>query len=279
MATEVSHPPPREALEEIDNPIERLKLLSGDDDQIAKYLDTIEVTSPREREMLREISRTRPLARPDRFPQAHRNVVEALESLARHGYKGTAAGRRLGPLRAVARWGVQLAARYVVVSHVKNVARQLRNLYSLREIQAQPGSEERRELRRARMDAERMVEVLEAKELALPTFLVGGAAIPVFAAIGRATGLLGSPTWAAALSVAAMLIALAVSWLILRGAALASRRIRLATRGPMQTLWSAIGWCGNPPKDQSRTFVIVSVALTLGAWILVPVLLAIAVAL
>jgi hypothetical protein len=47
----------------------------------------------------------------------------------------------------------------------------------------------------------------------------------------------------------------------------------------MQTLWSTIGWCGNPPKDQSRTFVIVSVALTLGAWILVPVLLAIAVAL
>jgi hypothetical protein len=279
MATEVSHPPPEDALEEIDNPIERLKLLSGDDDQIAKYLDTIEVTSPREREMLREISRTQPLARPCRFPQAHRNVVESLESLARHGYKGTAAGRRLGPLRALARWGVQLAARYVVVSHVKNVAKQLRNLYGLREIQAKPGSEERRELRRARMDAERMVEVLEEKELALPTFLVGGAAIPVFASVGRATGLLGSATWVVALSVAAMAIALAVSWLILRGAALASRRIRLATRGPMQTLWSAIGWCGSPPRDQSRTFVIVSVALTLGAWIIVPVLLAIAVAL
>jgi hypothetical protein len=72
--------------EEIDNPIERLKLLSGNEDEIAKYLDAIEVTSPREREMMHEISRTSPLARPDLFPQAHRNMVEALESLARHGY-------------------------------------------------------------------------------------------------------------------------------------------------------------------------------------------------
>jgi CHASE3 domain sensor protein len=38
--------------EEIDNPIERLRLLSGDDDEIAKYLDALEVTSPREREMM-----------------------------------------------------------------------------------------------------------------------------------------------------------------------------------------------------------------------------------
>jgi hypothetical protein len=83
-------------LEEIDNPIERLKLLSGNDDEIAKYLDAIEVTSPREREMMQEISRTRPLARPDLFPQAHRNMVEALESLARHGYHGTGAGKRRG---------------------------------------------------------------------------------------------------------------------------------------------------------------------------------------
>ena len=56
------------ALEGIDNPIERLKLLAGNDEEIARYLDTIEVTSPREREMLREIARTRPLADPDRFP-------------------------------------------------------------------------------------------------------------------------------------------------------------------------------------------------------------------
>jgi hypothetical protein len=265
-------------LEEIDNPIERLKLLGEDDDAIGKYLDAIEITSPREREMLHEISRTRPLARPDRFPEAHRNVVEALESLARHGYKGTTAGRRAGPLKAAARWAVQLVARYVVVSHIKNMTNQLRNLYGLREIQAVPQTTERRELRRARMDADRMVAALQTKELGLPTFLIGGAALPLFASLGRATGLLESTLFASILAVAGMIFALLASWVILRGAALASRRIRLSTRGPARLLWDTIGWCGNPPKDQSRTFVIVSVALTLGSWILVPILVGIAIA-
>jgi hypothetical protein len=178
----------------------------------------------------------------------------------------------------VAAWGVQLVGRYVVVSHVKNVSRQLRNLYGLREIQALPGSGERRELRRARMDAERMVEALEARELGLPTFLIGGALLPIIAALGRLTGVLGSALWASVVSVIGMLLALAAAWVILRGAALASRRIRLATRGPAEALWRTIGWCGNPPRDQSRTFVIVSIALTLGAWILIPILVGIALA-
>jgi hypothetical protein len=267
-----------EILEEIDNPIERLKLLSGNDDEIAKYLDAIEVTSPREREMMHEISRTRPLARPDVFPQAHRNMVEALESLSRHGYHGTGAGKSMGPLRAGVRWGVQLVARYLVVSHVRNLSTKLRNLYGLREIQALPGSVERRELHRARLDAERMVEALQTRELALPAFLVGGAALPIVASLGRITGLFESTLFATIIGVIGMLVALAASWIILRGAALASRRIRLATRAPLQVLWSAIGWNGKPPKDSTRTFVLVSVGLTLGAWILVPILVGIALA-
>ena len=75
-----------------------------------------------------------------------------------------------------------------------------------------------------------------------------------------------------------MLISLAASWVILRGAALASRRIRLATSAPMETVWTTIGWCGRPPKDSTRTFVFVSICLTIAAWILVPLLVAIALA-
>jgi hypothetical protein len=278
MATEPAQSPQAETLEEIDNPIERLKLLGENEDAIAKYLDAMEVTSPREREMLHEISRTRPLAHPDRFPEAHRNMVEALESLARHGYHGTTAGRRIGPLRAVVRWAVKLVARYVVVSYVKEMSNELRNLYTLREMQAVPGTDERWELRRARTDAERMVEALKRRQLGLPTFIIGGALVPLFATLGRVTGLLGSTTWAAALAIVGVVIALGASWVILRGAALASRRIRLATRGPAQSLWNTIGWCGRPPRDQSRTFVIISVALTVGSWILVPLLVGIALA-
>ena len=270
--------PQEPPLEDIDNPIERLKLLAEDDEGIARYLDAIEVTTPREREMLREISRTRPLAQPDRFPQAHRNMAEALESLARHGYHGTVAGRGTGPLRPVIRWGVQLVARYLVVSHVKTLSRRLRNLYVLREVEAVPATDERRELRRARMDAERMVEALETKELAVPAFVIGGVALPLVASIGRLTGVLERTLWAVIVGTVGALVALAASWVILRGAALASRRIRLATRGPLQALWNTVGWCGNPPKDSTRTFVLISVGLTVGCWIIVPILVGIALA-
>ena len=265
-----------ELLEEIDNPIEQLRLLSGNDEEIARYLDAIEVTSPREREMMQEIARTRPLASPELFPQAHRDVAEALESLARHGYHGAGGGGKTGPLRGLVRWGIRLVARFVVVSHVGHLATEIRNLYTLREIEALPGSIERYELRRARLDAERMVGALKKKELGLPAFLIGGIALPVFASLGSITALLANPAWAAAIGVAGMLIALAASWVILRGAALASRRIRLATNAALRTLWDAIGWCGNPPEDSTRTFVVVSVGLTIGCWVLVPVLVGVA---
>jgi hypothetical protein len=267
-----------ELLEEIDNPIERLKLLSGNEDEISKYLDAIEVTSPREREMMHEISRTRALADVGTFPQAHRNMVEALESLARHGYHGTSAGRGLGPLRAAVAFFVQLVARYLVVSHIRNVSKQMRNLYGLREIQALPGTDERRELRRARMDADRMVDALATSEIGVPVFLYGALAVPVLASIGRATGLLGSTVWGTVIGVVGVLIALAASWVILRGAALASRRIRLATRPPQEVLWKTIGWCGKPPKPQTKTFVIVSVGLLLAAFIILPIVIAVSIA-
>ena len=268
----------QELLEEIDNPIERLKLLSGNDDEVAKYLDAIEVTSPREREMLQEIARTQPLARPGLFPQAHRNTVEALESLARHGYHGAGGAGTTGPLRGLVRWAVRLVARFVVVSHIRDLSKNMRNLYTLREIQAVPGSLDRYELRRARLDAERMVEALKTREIGLPAFVVGGVALPLLASLGSIAGLLNDPVWASVIGVTGMLVALAASWVILRGAALASRRIRLAMRGPLRTLWSAVGWCGDPPHDSTRTFVIVSVGLTIGCWILVPILVGIALA-
>lgn len=266
------------ATEAQDNPLERLKLLRGDDAEISRFLDSIEVTSPREREMLYEISRTTPLAHVELFPQAHRNMAEALESLARHGYHGTTAGERLGAMRTVVRWGVGLVARYLVVSHLRNLTTRMRNLYVMREIQAVVGTRERYALTRARTDAERMVEALTAREVAVPTFVIGGLLIPVAATLGRVSGLLGSARWATVLAVAGVLVALVASWFVLRGAALASRRIRLATTGPAQALWDAVGWCGKPPKDQSRRFVIVALALTFGCWILIPVLVGIALA-
>ena len=203
-------------------------------------------------------------------------MIESLESLARHGYHGTRAASELGPLATLVRWPIQLVARYVVVSYVRNVSIRMRNLYILREAQSLPESKARLELSRARRDGDRMVEALRARELGVPTFLVAGAIVPVAAAISRATGLLHSTLWSTVIGAAGALVALAASWVILRGTALASRRIRLATAAPSRALWDAIGWCGSPPRDQTRTFVFVAVGLTIGAWIILPVLVAIA---
>src|SRR4029453_7645460 len=170
--------------------------------------------------MLYEISRTTPLAQVELFPQAHRNMAEALESLARHGYHGTRAGQRLGPLRVVVQWGVRLVARYLVVSYIRNLVKQIRNLYVMREIQSVIGTRERLALTRARSDAEQMLEALKTNEVAVPTFLIGGALIPVVAALGRANGLLDSTAWATAFAVGGVVVALVASWFILRGAAL-----------------------------------------------------------
>jgi hypothetical protein len=53
--------------EQYDNPLERLQLLGGDGDAIAAFLDELDVHSPHDREMLRELARTSPIARPERF--------------------------------------------------------------------------------------------------------------------------------------------------------------------------------------------------------------------
>ena len=69
-----------------------------------------------------------------------------------------------------------------------------------------------------------------------------------------------------------------ISWFVLRGAALASRRIRLSVAQPLAELWQTVGHCGSPPKDQSRRFAVVAITLTLGVWIVLPLLVTLSLA-
>jgi hypothetical protein len=267
-----------ERVERIDNPIERLELLAGDDEAIASFLDQIAVTGPRDREMLGELARTRALADPERFPLAHRSAVAALETLGRHGYQQPRVSGLAGPLGPVARWLVQLVARYVVVSYLRSVTTDLRNLYWLREIETEPGSTDRLQLERARADAEGLVTIFKRREIGLPSFVIGGLLIPVFATGWRLTqGVAFRNWWVAAIT--GLVVALVVvggCWVILRGAALASRRIRLCTRAPLEDLWQTVGYCGRPPRDHSRRFAIIAITLTIGAWVILPIAVALA---
>lgn len=266
--------------EEFDSPIERLELLAGDDDAIASFLDDIDVRSPREREMLTEIARPRTLARPERLGADNRRAVVALESLRRHGFHGSRAASQVGPLRLVVRYFVELVARYIVVSYVKSVVLNMRNLYWLREIQAPDDSSDLKLLRPLRMDAEALVTITKSREIGIPTFLIGALLIPLGATLYRGTTGFAFQSWIAAVVVGAIgiLIGLAVSWVVLRGTAMASRRIRLSVREPLDSLWASIGNCGRPPKDTSRKFAIVAISLTVGVWIILPTIVGVSLA-
>ena len=174
---------------------------------------------------------------------------------------------------------VELVARYVVVSYLRRVATELRNLYWLRAIQSEAGTKERPMLRRARVEAEGLMVIFKRRELGLPSFVVGGVLIPLVLTLVRLARGLSLGSWWASTIVAVVggLVVLAISAVILRGAAMASRRIRLATRAPLQSLWDVMGSAGRPPRDQSRKFAIVAIVLTTLAWFVFPAAIALAV--
>jgi hypothetical protein len=263
-----------------DSLLERLELLGGDDEAIATFLDSLDVRSPREREMLAELARRAPLSDLAAFPAAHTRLVGALESLGRHGYHSSGAGRGLGPLRPVVRFLVELVARYLVVSYLRRISTDARNVYWLREMQSTAGSDERVMLRRARRDAEGLTVVFNRRQVGVPSFLFGGILVSLGATVGRvASGVTtGNLRAAAVVGVVGFAVALGISWVALRGAAMASRRIRLSVREPLAAVFAVLGHAGRPPRDQSRKLALVAITLTFGAWVIVPVVVGIALA-
>lgn len=256
----------------VDNPLERLELLAGDEEAIAGFLDTIDTRGPREREMLAEIARSNQVARLDHFWPAHRRVLSALETLGRHGYQGAQPPRWLRFVRVPARYAIELVARYVVVSYLRRVSTELRNLYWLREMQAPANTEERVQLRSARFHAENLMVVFARREIGLPSFVLGAFLIPLIATTIRLGQGIASDSWivAVATGIGGAIVFAALAWVILRGAAMASRRIRLSTRESLEALWRIVGSAGRPPRDDSRKFAIIAIALTAAGWIVIP---------
>jgi hypothetical protein len=268
----------RSVFDDVDQWLDRLQLVDEGDDEVATFLDTLDLRGPQEREMLAELARKTPLARPEAFPAAHRRAVAALETLGRHGYRSAALPRWLKP-RFFGRFVVELVARYVVVSHLRRVSTDMRNLYWLRTMQAAAGTDERSLLYRARSEADGLIVVFKRREIGLPSFVIGGILVPIVLALVRVIqGLDLGSWWVATITlVAGGLVVWLISAIILRGAAMASRRIRLATTAPLAALWDVVGSAGEPPRDQSRKFAVIAIVLTTLAWVVVPAAIAVAV--
>jgi len=218
-----------------------------------------------------------PLAHPERFPEAHRLTMRALEVLDREGSRNPTVPR-LGPLSPLFEAVAEFVAEYVVQSYMQSVVGRLRSLYARREAQAAPGSEERRLLARARVDVERIAPGFGGGGVGAPLLVAAGAALPLLASAGNYLGavdLSDGRILGGGLALLVLLF-LVLSTVLLRGAATAHRRSRLVLRQPLAALWETIGVAGNPPEDDG--VLIATVAIVLGAlvWVVLPAVVGVA---
>jgi len=274
MADETPTSPPEKELllDELDEKFAAFQAFRKSDTEAADaLLGSLGAQDDVDRDIVLELSSPSPLGHPDRFPYSHRLTVRALEVLDRNGGKSVRI-RGLGPLSPIAAFFVQQVATFIVRSHQGSVADKMLDLYGRREANAAEDDPSRYMLMRARMQMERLKPGFKRNALGVPLFVVGGAVFSSLlsliqqAVVSALKGTVGQVI----ATVIIGLIMLAVGWIILRGAAVAHRRIHLSLDGPVEALWQTIGRCGDPPKDPSRTFALIGVIVALLPWILIP---------
>jgi hypothetical protein len=261
-------------VDELADRLERFRLLYDSDEAATdKMLGDLGGQGRVEREMVRQLAATRPIANPERMPDAHALAMRALEVLARNGSRAPDRLPKLGPLTPAAKFSVQQVIRYVVRRHQTQVVEAIRDLYARRLAWIPVGDPSRRVLLRARLDVERATQAYKKSAGGIPAVLVGGAAVSTVtqALRGGASAAAGSRVGLAVGVVVTFVLLAAASWIVLHGAAIARRRIKLTLDQPLQALWETIGWCGRPPKDTSRNLAAVAIALTFVGWLLIPV--------
>ncbi len=228
-------------------------------------------------DIILELSSEWPLGHPDRFDRAHRLVVRSLEVLDRNGARGVRTRAPIGPLNHVAGFLVQLVTRFIVRQHLKRQVKHLHWLYVRREANTDLDNPFRSQLRRARIESERLVPTFNTNPLGVPTFIFGGAVLSwVFGSLQVLIAGLSTWYWQVVFAAVVSLLTGIASWIVVRGAATAQRRIRLTTDRPIKALYETIGRCGDPPRDDSIVFIVVALILGIVAAIALPIALAIA---
>jgi hypothetical protein len=252
--------------------IDALRVLRADSpEQKGAILEQIAGRGKPEQDIVKELSKVRPLWRPDRFEEAHRMAMRSLEVLDRNGVRPPEMPR-LGPLKPVASYVVQQMTRWIVKGYQNRLVTRLRKLYERREANSEWGSGEHVMLRRARINAVQVEQGYKGDQLGLPTFLLGGAilssvvsALRVFV-VWAISGIVGVVVFAVVLAI----VFASLAWAALYAAGVARRRIRLSTDQPIEALFETVGACGNPPKDDSYTFAVYAIVLLVLAWIIIP---------
>ena len=266
-------------LDELSDRLDTLKLIRTDDDQRADaILEQFGAKGKVESEMLDQLSARAPLQYPDRFEEAHRTAMRALEVFDRNAARSPS-NLGAGPLEPIAAYLVQMLIRVIVRDYQKTVVAQIRQLYARRWANSAKGTPEFGMLRLARLQMERLAPDFQRKSLSVPTFLLGGAALSGVASAIQQVLVAAAKDRLLLLIVAAVFVALALGgfWCILKAAAIARRRTRIALDQPLRALWETIGAAGHPPKDQSRQFAVYAVILLVVAWIVVPVAISFAI--
>ena len=261
-------------IDQLGERLESLQLLrgGGDESSTNQLLEAFGSSGLIEDQMLKELSSKEPLRHTERFDEAHRQAMRALEVFDRNGSRPPSALNKVPSLiKPVAERIVQLFITFIARSHQKRLVKNLRQLYALREANSPVGSDDYQLLATARIQVDAISPDLNKSSLPLPAFLVGGAAISgTVSFIGRSlTTDLGRFCFAAGF----LIVGLGLFWCVLKAAGIARSRARIALDGSFKALYEVIGDAGDPPKDQAKMFAVIASLLLLAIWIVVPGLL------
>lgn len=268
---------PNLVLDELEDRFSAFQLVRKSDETAkGEVLAELGATSEVDGDIILELTSTWPLGHPERFEKAHMLAVRALEVLDRNGARGVKTNAPIGPLNHVAGVLIQLVTRFIVRQHLKRQVQHIHWLYVRREANTDLDNPFRSKLRRARIEAERLVPTFNTNPLGVPTFIFGGAVLSwLLGTLQVLVAGLNTWYWQALAALLISIVAGIASWIVVRGAATARHRIRLTTDRPIRALYETIGRCGEPPRDDSIIFIVVALILGVLAAVAIPIGLAI----
>lgn len=265
-------------LDEVTDQLGRTRrLLGGDSDAVAEaVLASFGGETEVEARIVAQLAVQQPLAQPERFGEAHRRTVRALEVLDREGYREPRVPR-LGPLTPIAAWGAEFVAEYIVQAYAKGIVGTVRTLYARREAQCIPASPERRLLAQARIEIDRLAPSFSGGGIGPPILVVVGILLPLLGTLSQYLGAINfADRWVLTTGIGVLfVIFFLLSGMLLAGASVARRRSRLIMQQPLATLWESVGNAGHPPGDDATFFATVAIAMAGVLWFVLPALAAV----